>query len=154
MSSLSLLQAHLYRNDIRHFTAREIAPVGKLANGIGPASKLPPEPRWDNIIPTLHVMEELRAALGVPLFVNSCYRDPAYNRAIGGARYSLHVAFNAIDFSPAFDLPGDDDLQFIYEYLDSHHDSRKFGLGIYRSFIHLDTRGFMGRKAPSRWDER
>jgi len=154
MTSLSRLQAYLYTHGIYHFSAKEVAPVGKLANGIGPPLLLPPEPRWPNIIPTLLVMEELRAALGVPLFVHSCFRDSAYNRAIGGARYSLHLAFCAVDFSPAFDLPGDDDLMLIYEYLDAHHDSRKFGLGIYRNFIHLDSRGYMGRKAPARWDER
>jgi len=155
MNSLSGLQAFLYANGIYHFSAKEIAPVGKLANGVGPALILPPEAKWPNIVPTLKIMEELRAALGVPLFVHSCYRDPAYNRAIGGERYSLHIAFNAVDFSPAFDLPGDDDLAFIYEYLDHHHDADKCGIGIYRSFIHFDTRKIaLGRKAPARWDER
>lgn len=154
MSDLPRLQLYLIDHGIRHFTAREIAPVGKLANGVGPALVLPPEARWPNIVTTLLVMEELRAAIGAPIHVNSCWRSPSYNRAIGGARFSLHVAFNALDFIPALDLPGDEELDLCYEYLDTHPDSSKFGIGRYRTFIHFDTRGFLHRKAPARWDER
>lgn len=46
------------------------------------------------------VFELVRAALGGhPLRINSAYRTPEYNKMVGGAANSQHVAGNAIDLS-------------------------------------------------------
>ena len=43
------------------------------------------------------VFEPLRAHFGVPIKINSFYRSPAVNKAVGGAATSQHVAGEAID---------------------------------------------------------
>jgi hypothetical protein len=39
----------------------------------------------------LYALERLRAATGKPLALVSCWRDPAHNRRVGGARTSQHT---------------------------------------------------------------
>lgn len=57
------------------------------------------------------VFEPIRALLGVPLQVNSGYRSPELNKAVGGAKDSAHTRGEAVDIVPlgmplreAFDL--------------------------------------------------
>ena len=52
-------------------------------------------------------LEEVRAALGnKPMRINSGYRSPKLNRAVGGARLSAHMAGYAADFvCPDFGSP-------------------------------------------------
>ncbi len=62
--------------------------------------------RWALVQP--HLVEHLQAvrdATGGPLFVNSGYRSPAYNRGVGGASFSRHQWGDAADVrSEAVDL--------------------------------------------------
>ena len=51
-----------------------------------------------NIAPTILILDELRETLGEPIMINSAYRAPAYNKRIGGAGKSQHMAFTALDF--------------------------------------------------------
>ena len=46
------------------------------------------------------VLEPVRAALGVPLRVNSGYRSASVNRIIGGSRTSQHMQGQAADVVP------------------------------------------------------
>ncbi len=51
-------------------------------------------------------MEIVRAVLGTPILVNSWYRCPALNTAIGGTSGSQHIRGEAVDFiSPFFGSP-------------------------------------------------
>ena len=51
-------------------------------------------------------MEKVRALLGVPITINSAYRSPSVNRAIGGAATSQHCKGEAVDFvAPRFGTP-------------------------------------------------
>jgi len=52
-------------------------------------------------------LEDVRAALdGLPIRINSGYRCPALNRAVGGARLSAHMSGHAADFvCPDFGTP-------------------------------------------------
>lgn len=67
------------------------------------------EEHMDNLRYTASMMEEVRAALGnLPIRVNSAYRSPAVNRAVGGSRTSAHTLGYAVDFvCPAFGSPYD-----------------------------------------------
>ena len=59
-----------------------------------------PEPDlWDNIVPTILIVQELRSHFNVPIYLSSTYRNEAYNRLprINGAPYSLHQAYAALD---------------------------------------------------------
>lgn len=147
--TLETLNAFLKAAGIEHFTAREVCPVGKKANGDGPALHLAPRQIWDNIIPTLKVLDELREHFGRPVAILSGYRDPAYNRAVGGAKNSVHVAFNASDITVAGVKPIE-----VAKYLDMRKDASRMGIGLYAksNFVHVDTRGRIGRSAPARWD--
>ena len=143
----------------QYFTQKEIE------NG-----KVIPDELYPNIIPTMLVLDHLREKIREPIYINSTYRDPDYNRAIGGARNSLHLVFNAVDFTIRREsaLLKIRDIRTIYKILDDYDKNgmgetsrifmikkNVFGLGLYlrgkQSFIHLDTRGLIGRKAPVRW---
>lgn len=78
-------------------------------------------------------LQALRDRLGVPVIVNSAYRSPEHNAAVGGAKGSLHMSGVAFDVSMA------------------NHDPHGFegaaravgftGFGFYprSNFIHVDT---------------
>ena len=113
-----------------YFTAQR----GKVTNS------RPPKPLWKNIVPTLRVIDELRASFGRPCRILSSYRTPAYNKAVGGARFSQHLEFRALDI--AFDGISP---QQVYDRLLEWRAEGKFigGLGLYPAtgFVHIDTRG-------------
>lgn len=150
---------HKYLEDrFEYFTQKE------LENG-----KVIPDHLYQNIIPTASVLDYLRREIGEPIYINSTYRSPEYNKSVGGAKNSLHLYFNAIDFTikRSAGLKKMMDLRKIYKILsdfDKHGISaasnisltkNNFGLGLYlrgkSSFIHLDTRGLIGMRAPARW---
>ncbi|MGV3553390.1 D-Ala-D-Ala carboxypeptidase family metallohydrolase [Rhizobium sp.] len=100
----------------------------------------PPESVWNNINATAKILDELRDQLQKPIVMSSVYRSPAYNKAIGGAKDSQHVDFNAIDFSVKGSSVGP------YEWAAALKNMRsaglfKGGIGIYSTFVHVDTRG-------------
>lgn len=121
-----------------------------------------------NIVPTAMVLDILRERIKEPIYINSTYRDPLYNKAVGGAKSSLHLLFNAIDFTVKRDSAVSKmaAISSIYKQL-TDFDKKGYiypgfgfrtlvmGLGLYLrgngSFIHIDTRGLLGKKAPSRW---
>lgn len=146
------LQAFVRRAGIRHFRVHEISDVGRRTwdAARGRAAELRPAPAelWEHIVPTLHVAEWIRSRFGdVPVHVSSGYRDPAYNRAVGGARRSLHVAFNAVDLAVEGHEPAAVATTLHEEFGDAH----VLGIGLYEGFVHVDTRGYLDRPAPARW---
>ena len=80
----------------------------------------------------LDCLQELRVALGKPMIINSAYRSPEHNRAVGGAKASKHMDGTAFDVSMA------------------NHDPENFiaaarragfrGIGTYprSNFVHID----------------
>ena len=53
-------------------------------------------------------LEEVRALLGHPMHINSGYRGPKVNSAVGGSKTSAHMAGYAADFvCPSFGTPQD-----------------------------------------------
>lgn len=53
-------------------------------------------------------LEKVRALLGGPITINSGYRCPALNKAVGGAKQSAHMEGYAADFvCPSFGKPID-----------------------------------------------
>ena len=143
------LDRFLQERGIRHFSAREICPIGKVTRHrkTGAEVRLQAAPRssWGNLIPTLEVLEWLRPQTG-PLLVNCGYRDVAYNDAVQGGARSLHLVFNAIDFRSSRNSPLE-----LAELLRKHPKSKQLGIGVYAGFVHVDTRGMIGRPAPARW---
>lgn len=63
-------------------------------------SNVPPEGVRDNLEALIdNILDPLRAAYGKPVTVNSGYRSPALNKAVGGAANSQHLSGEAADIS-------------------------------------------------------
>ena len=123
----------------RHFGAGEFTSYfARERNGV--KNSPPPKRLWKNLVPTLRVVDELRASFGKPCRILSSYRSPDYNRAVGGAAASLHMGFRALDI--AFDGV---DAKRVYGRLVEWRKAGRFtgGLGLYPSsgFVHIDSRG-------------
>jgi hypothetical protein len=89
---------------------------------------------------SMDMLQALRAKVGRPMLINSAYRSPEHNAAVGGAKASEHLRARAFDVSM------------------SNHDPALFiaaakalgfkGIGTYpdQNFVHVDT-----RETPARW---
>lgn len=87
----------------------------------------------------LKKVQELMDKLNVVFHINSGRRCCSHNFKVGGEPESFHILGYATDLS----LPGDDihKFQSEFEIFD--------GVGIYRTFIHCDSRGFQ----KARWSK-
>ena len=143
---LESLKNKLEYYQITNFTIDEIT-MGR---------KIPEQLLW-NILPTIRVLQELRSKYDKPIFIESSYRSPAYNKLVSGKKKSLHLDFNAFDFT----VEDKEDLLNLYLQLDIWDKEYHFkflpkagsmGIGYYENrFIHLDTRGTLKRISPARW---
>ncbi len=77
----------------KYTSAKELTVMPKAP---GRPFAIPPRALWPNIIPTMQRIQELRETLGYPLIFRG-YRDPSYNKAVGGASGSLHQWFSGVD---------------------------------------------------------
>ena len=125
---------------LRHFHPREITSQGERLSVYGVKNSLPPENKWEAIVPVLWIADLARRELGFSLIITSAYRSPAYNAAVGGASQSQHLANTALDL-----IPGGGTVDDLYGQLQEMRLGLTFkgGLGLYRSsgFVHVDTRG-------------
>lgn len=76
-------------------------------------------------------LDRVRRASNSPLSVNSAYRCPEHNRAVGGVEGSQHTLGNAVDCSSSAKTPLE--LRLI-----AQHFFKAIGTG--SNFLHLDTR--------------
>jgi hypothetical protein len=99
---------------------------------------LPPPELWKNIIPVAQAADEAREIFGSPIRILSGYRSPEYNRAVGGARYSRHMQFDALDLAPM-----NGHVATLHTILRRLRARGAFtgGIGRYAGFIHIDARG-------------
>jgi len=98
----------------------------------------PPKSKWKNIVPTLRVLDDLRDEIRMPIRITSSYRSNKYNDNCGGAPKSLHKEFKALDFQVTGANPS-----WLFSKLDRMRRQGEFegGLGLYSTFVHVDTRG-------------
>lgn len=88
------------------------------------------------------IINDLRNHFGV-LIVNSGYRCPAHNRAIGSKDTSYHPRGKAVDLKSPTVAPSE-----LYAYLDSKYPS-KYGFGLYERFVHIDCRSPAWARKPA-----
>ena len=130
---------------LRHFSAVEFLFLGSSNQpGRGRCAgknELPTQDLWGNIAKTARMLDEIRARLHAPINILSAYRNEAYNRCVGGEAGSLHMRFNAIDWTCASGTP-DGWLEVARAVRASSPDFIG-GIGFYpdKRFIHIDTRG-------------
>jgi len=125
------------RQGFRHFNAAEFTTYFNLRRR-GVRNSAPHRSLWPNIVPTLRIVDELRAHLGKPIVILSSYRSPAYNAAINGAASkSYHMQFMALDIAVSGHRPAE-----VFRLLQSWRTAKRFtgGLGLYDTFVHIDTR--------------
>lgn len=112
-----------------HFDSTEFAckcGCGGMNNGAGVAPRL------------VHVLEDMRAILGVPLELSCAYRCPSHNAEVGGVWNSQHVYGNAADVQK----PAGVSLQRLYDAAEA---AGADGIGIYDWGVHVDVRGYAAR---------
>ena len=90
-------------------------------------------------------LQVLRDSIGLPIKVNSGYRSPSHNSAIGGVSNSQHLLGNAADIKVIGMRPSEV-LSTIQNLIDEGK-MTEGGLGSYSSFTHYDIRG-----TKSRWN--
>ncbi|WP_313138197.1 YcbK family protein [Paracoccus jeotgali] len=78
-------------------------------------------------------LQELRVMLGKPMIVNSAYRSPEHNKAVGGAKASQHLNGCAFDISMANHDPA--------SFIAMARKAGFKGIGTYprSNFVHIDT---------------
>ena len=95
----------------------------------------------DDLVKLLENIRE--AAGGKAVTINSGYRSPEHNKAVGGVSNSQHVKGTAADIVVAGTGP------LTVGQIAEYYLNTKGGIGVYKSFTHVDTRA-----TRSRWDQR
>lgn len=127
-----------HRQKFEHFKADEFTNYFDVTRR-GVTNSTPPREMWASIVPTLRIVDALRKHLGRSITILSSYRSPAYNAAISGAATkSYHMQFKALDIAVAGHSP-----RAVFELLKKWRTEGRFkgGLGLYSTFVHVDTRG-------------
>lgn len=88
------------------------------------------------------LIQNIRDSYGSGVGLNSTYRNPDYNRRVGGAPKSEHVQGEAIDSYPV-----DRDIKRYTKVVEGMNIPG--GFGKYNTFVHVDVRPYRAR-----WDER
>lgn len=85
------------------------------------------------------VLQDVRDHFGQSVTVTSGNRCPIYNAQVGGAPNSYHVRGRAADIQVANVDPSEVQAYVLNKY------PNQYGIGVYDSFTHIDTRTGMGR---------
>jgi uncharacterized protein YcbK (DUF882 family) len=80
------------------------------------------------------LLEELRSAFMAPVTINCGCRCPQHNADVGGVKNSQHLYGIAADIVVQGATPSQ-----VYHWLDNHS-PQGLGVGLYRSFVHVDVR--------------
>ncbi|HEX9956502.1 MAG TPA: D-Ala-D-Ala carboxypeptidase family metallohydrolase [Fibrella sp.] len=88
-------------------------------------------------------LEVLRAQVNAPIRIVSGYRSPAHNASVGGKGQSRHMCGQAADIQITGMTPTE--VHATIERLITAGQMQQGGLGLYRTFVHYDTRGHKAR---------
>lgn len=88
----------------------------------------------------VNVLQKIRAHFGKAVTINSAYRTPGRNKAVGGETYSQHLYGKAADIKVKGIAP-----KKVSAYAETLL-KNKGGIGIYSTFTHIDV-----RETKARW---
>ena len=97
----------------------------------------------DDLLELVENLQIIRDHIDAPVRVISGYRTPKYNRKIDGARKSQHMKARAADLKVRG--VSAKELHEIVTGLIKEKKIKKGGVGLYRTFVHYDTRGWNAR---------
>lgn len=116
----------------------------------------PPKGKLHRLALIARVCQDLRTASGARVNVTNAYRDIAHNQRVGGSKHSQHMECTAADIVARAWSPKE-----VWVWANEHPWADLLGIGRYRSFTHIDVRGFFPHTpgaqqspAPARWDKR
>ena len=153
------LRTQQYENFLQRQHVYDVVPTYQLLRSARDWERCGAEPYavpssdlWQNLIPTLHVLQKLVQQEVLSDFeVTSVYRDSVLNQCAGGAAQSRHVQNSALDFRIGpeqittaaqirmLSISKSRLCDFWREYGASYN----LGLGVYASGqIHIDTQGY------------
>ena len=89
----------------------------------------------------LEVLDKIRAAMGIPLYVSSGFRCRAHNEDVGGVADSQHIHGREADVY----ADGADWTPLQIAALAERAGAD--GIGLYDDFVHIDVRGYYARWA-------
>lgn len=82
-------------------------------------------------------LQNLRDMINKPIIINSAYRTPQHNKKVGGTTNSQHLLGKAADIRVNGLSPNE---------LANYCEKIGFGgIGIYKTFVHVDTRSLRSR---------
>jgi len=97
----------------------------------------------------IELLQGVRTAIGLPLYVSSGARCRDHNAVSGGARNSWHIPKDGVLYAADIQLldpTARDELSSIHLYMLADQQGAH-GLGLYTRWIHIDSR----RNGPARW---
>lgn len=103
-----------------------------------------PDEVLENIKELARNLQIIRDSIGIPISINSGYRSPEHNKAVGGASKSQHLTGKAADLKTR--MKPSILHKFILGLINEGKISEG-GVGLYNSFVHYDIRG-----TKARWD--
>ena len=89
----------------------------------------------------VNILQKIRSHFGKSVTINSAYRTPGKNKAVGGQAYSQHLYGRAADIKVKGVTP-----KKVAAYAETLL-KNKGGIGIYSTFVHIDVRA-----TKSRWN--
>lgn len=115
-------------NDPRNI---QLTPNFKLSEFLRTEDPMPAPWILDNIYRLANRLQVIRDLIGKPILINSGYRSPAHNQAVGGASQSQHLNGMAVDIVVT-GMPAKE-LQSLLKNWSG-------GMGCYQHYTHLDIR--------------
>ena len=85
------------------------------------------------------ILQKIRTHFGKSVTITSAYRTPGHNKAVGGTAYSQHLYGKACDIKAKGVSP-----KKVAAYAETLLKNRG-GIGIYSTFVHIDTRSTKAR---------
>jgi len=102
-----------------------------------------PDNVLNNLIELAENLQIIRDHFNMPVTINSGYRSPSHNKAVGGAKYSQHLKGKAADIVIEGHSPS-----VVKDTIENLIDAgvlKQGGLAEYNTFVHYDVRGHKAR---------